>query len=40
MSTTHWLGRFPIMGIKQARDAAQGFLINPDKALAKAGSQR
>jgi integrase len=31
------LGRFPIMGLKQAREAAQAFLIDPQKALAATG---
>jgi integrase len=31
------LGRFPIMGLKQAREAAKAFLIDPEKALAATG---
>jgi len=36
MPTTHELGRFPILSVKQAREAARVFLADPHKALAQA----
>jgi integrase len=36
MPVTHELGRYPTLSVKQARDAARKFLINPEKALAQA----
>jgi integrase len=42
MPTTHELGRFPVLSVKQARDKARVFLADPHKALAQvdAGSFR
>jgi len=34
--TTHKLGRYPVLGVKEAREAARRFLANPQKALADA----
>ncbi len=36
MPTTHELGRFPVLSVKQARDKARAFLADPHKALAQA----
>jgi len=35
-ATTHKLGRYPILKVKQAREAARAFLVDPHKALVQA----
>jgi len=37
MPTTHTIGRFPVLSVKQAREKARAFLANPQRALAQAG---
>lgn len=36
MPTTHELGRYPVLSVKQARDKARAFLADPQRALAQA----
>jgi integrase len=38
IQTSHRLGRYPILSVKQARDAARAFLVDPQKALVQADS--